>query len=634
MIEVSLNGVQKYYGANQVLTDITFQILKGDRAGIVGRNGTGKTTVFKIISDIEKCDRGTFSIRKGATIGFLEQIPNYPNEFKVIDVLNMAFQNELSIQSSIRKLEEKMSSAKGEELDSIMKKYGELQDSFEHQGGYDIEEKLSKVCNGLGINERFKNMYFKDLSGGEKTSVLLGKVLLEEPDILLLDEPTNHLDMDSIEWLESFLLEYKGTVIIISHDRYFLDKVVNKVIEIEGGKVSTYGGNYSAYMAEKQKIYLDELKRYENQQKKIKSMEESIKRLKDWANRGDNAKLYKKAFSMEKRIEKMEKVDKPILDNKKMKLDLTAQGRSGDDVISIEGLYKKIDEKVLFEDLSFYLKYEEKVALIGRNGSGKSTLIKTILGENPLDKGKIKVGSNVKIGYLQQEVYFNNEEKTILEAFRENYVCTEGEARGLLARFLFYSEDVFKKVKNLSGGERSRLRLCQLMYEDINTLILDEPTNHLDIIGREMLEEALLEFQGTIIFISHDRYFINKLANKVVELCNKNLITYLGNYDYYRDKKIIEKQVNLLDSQNKEKDKILTNRSKEGIRNVTDKTNEKRIKAIENEISRYENLISEKEEEIKLNETDFNKLNDLYNEKSSLENNLNHLLEEWICLKE
>ena len=634
MIEVSLNGVQKYYGANQVLTDITFQILKGDRAGIVGRNGTGKTTVFKIISDIEKCDRGTFSIRKGATIGFLEQIPNYPNEFKVIDVLNMAFQNELSIQSSIRKLEEKMSSAKGEELDSIMKKYGELQDSFEHQGGYDIEEKLSKVCNGLGINERFKNMYFKDLSGGEKISVLLGKILLEEPDVLLLDEPTNHLDMDSIEWLESFLLEYKGTVIIISHDRYFLDKVVNKVIEIEGGKVSTYGGNYSAYMAEKQNIYLDELKRYENQQKKIKSMEESIKRLKDWANRGDNAKLYKKAFSMEKRIEKMEKVDKPILDNKKMKLDLTTQGRSGDDVISIEGLYKRIDEKVLFEDLSFYLKYEEKVALIGRNGSGKSTLIKTILGENPLDKGKIKVGSNVKIGYLQQEVYFNNEEKTILEAFRENYVCTEGEARGLLARFLFYSEDVFKKVKNLSGGERSRLRLCQLMYEDINTLILDEPTNHLDIIGREMLEEALLEFQGTIIFISHDRYFINKLANKVVELCNKNLITYLGNYDYYRDKKIIEKQVNLLDSQNKEKDKILTNRSKEGIRNVTDKTNEKRIKAIENEISRYENLISEKEEEIKLNETDFNKLNDLYNEKSSLENNLNHLLEEWICLKE
>jgi len=336
MIEVSLNGVQKYYGANQVLNDITFQILKGDRAGIVGRNGTGKTTVFKIISDIEKCDRGTFSIRKDAKVGCLEQIPNYPSEYKVIDVLNIAFQNELNIQSSIRKLEEKMSSVKGQELNAIMKKYGELQDSFERQGGYDIEEKLSKVCNGLGIDEGFKNMYFKDLSGGEKTSVLLGKVLLEEPDILLLDEPTNHLDMDSIEWLESFLLEYKGTVIIISHDRYFLDRVTNKIIEIEGGKSSTYLGNYSAYMEEKQTIYLEELKRYENQQKKIKSMEESIKRLKDWANRGDNAKIYKKAFSMEKRIEKMDKVDRPILNNNKMKLDLTSQGRSGQDVLGCQ----------------------------------------------------------------------------------------------------------------------------------------------------------------------------------------------------------------------------------------------------------------------------------------------------------
>jgi len=526
-----------------------------------------------------------------------------------------------------------MSSVKGQELNAIMKKYGELQDSFERQGGYDIEEKLSKVCNGLGIDEGFKNMYFKDLSGGEKTSVLLGKVLLEEPDILLLDEPTNHLDMDSIEWLESFLLEYKGTVIIISHDRYFLDRVTNKIIEIEGGKSSTYLGNYSAYMEEKQTIYLEELKRYENQQKKIKSMEESIKRLKDWANRGDNAKIYKKAFSMEKRIEKMDKVDRPILNNNKMKLDLTSQGRSGQDVIAIEGLYKKIDEKVLFEDLSFHLNYEENVALIGANGSGKSTLIKTILGESSLDKGKITVGSNVKIGYLQQEVYFNDEEKTIIEAFKEKHVCTEGEARGILARFLFYSEDVFKKVKNLSGGERSRLRLCQLMHEDINTLILDEPTNHLDIMGREMLEEALLDFQGTMIFISHDRYFINRLANKVLELSNKSLIIYLGDYDYYKEKKLIKKQDDLLNSKTKEKDKKLANSYKRSTKSVAEKSNEKRLKTIEEEINRYENLIAEKEEEINLNATYFSKLNDLYNEKSSFENHLNHLLDEWICLK-
>ncbi|MBU5675320.1 ABC-F type ribosomal protection protein [Alkaliphilus sp. MSJ-5] len=638
MIEVSLSGVEKYYGVNQVLKDITFQVLQGDRAGIVGRNGTGKTTLFRIISGVEKCDRGVLSIRKGSQIGWLEQISNYPLEFKVIDVLNMAFHKELSIQSAIRELEEKMCFAKDQELDAIMKKYGELQDSFESQGGYNIEEKLSKVCDGLRIDEKFLNMSFKDLSGGEKTAVLLGKILLEEPDILLLDEPTNHLDMDSIEWLESFLLEYKGTVIIISHDRYFLDKVTNKVIEIEGGKANTYLGNYSAYVAEKEKIYLEELKRYENQQKKIKSMEESIKRLKDWANRGDNEKIFKRAFNMEKRLEKMDKVDRPILDNDKMKLDLSIQERSGQDVILVEGLHKKIGEKVLFNDLSFSLKCGEKVALVGKNGSGKSTFIKTVLGENSLDKGKIKIGANVKISYLQQEIYFNNEENTVLETFREEYLCTEGEARNILAKFLFYGEDVFKRVKNLSGGERSRLRLCQLMYKDMNTLILDEPTNHLDIMGREMLEETLLQFDGTMIFISHDRYFINRLANKVVELSNKKLVSYLGNYDYYREKKLSKNKNEESKGQNKKSDKKSDKKSannlKRNPKNMAEKSNTKKLKEIEEQINRYEVLIADKEAEINLNATDFNKLKDLYNDKNNLENHLNQLLDEWIILNE
>ena len=634
MIEVSLSGVEKYYGVNRVLKDITFQVLQGDRAGIVGRNGTGKTTLFRIISGVEKCDRGVLSIRKGSQIGWLEQISNYPLEFKVIDVLNMAFHKELSIQSAIRELEEKMCFAKDQELDAIMKKYGELQDSFESQGGYNIEEKLSKVCDGLRIDEKFLNMSFKDLSGGEKTAVLLGKILLEEPDILLLDEPTNHLDMDSIEWLESFLLEYKGTVIIISHDRYFLDKVTNKVIEIEGGKANTYLGNYSAYVAEKEKIYLEELKRYENQQKKIKSMEESIKRLKDWANRGDNEKIFKRAFNMEKRLEKMDKVDRPILDNDKMKLDLSIQERSGQDVILVEGLHKKIGEKVLFNDLSFSLKCGEKVALVGKNGSGKSTFIKTVLGENSLDKGKIKIGANVKISYLQQEIYFNNEENTVLETFREEYLCTEGEARNILAKFLFYGEDVFKRVKNLSGGERSRLRLCQLMYKDMNTLILDEPTNHLDIMGREMLEETLLQFDGTMIFISHDRYFINRLANKVVEFSNKKLVSYLGNYDYYREKKLSKNKNEESKRENKKSDKKSANNLKRNPKNMAEKSNTKKLKEIEEEINRYEVLIADKEAEINLNATDFNKLKDLYNEKNNLENRLNQLLDEWIILNE
>lgn len=634
MTEVALSGVEKYYGANQVLKNITFQVSQGERAGIVGRNGTGKTTLFRIISGVEKCDRGVLSIRKGSQIGWLEQISNYPLEFKVIDVLNMAFHKELSIQSAIRELEEKMCFAKDQELDAIMKKYGELQDSFESQGGYNIEEKLSKICEGLRIDEKFLNMSFKDLSGGEKTTVLLGKILLEEPDILLLDEPTNHLDMDSIEWLESFLLEYKGTVVIISHDRYFLDKVVNKVIEIEGGKANTYPGNYSTYMAEKEKIYLEELKRYDNQQKKIKSMEESIKRLKDWANRGDNEKFFKRAFNMEKRLEKMDKVDRPILDNDKMKLDLSIQERSGQDVILVEGLHKKIGEKVLFNDLSLSLKYGEKVGLVGKNGSGKSTFIKTVLGEISLDKGKIKIGANVKMGYLQQDICFNNEENTVLETFREEYVCTEGEARNILAKFLFYNEDVFKRVKNLSGGERSRLRLCQLMYKDMNTLILDEPTNHLDIMGREMLEETLLQFEGTIIFISHDRYFINRLANKVVELSNKKLDSYLGNYDYYREKKLYKKKNEESKEENKKKDNKSPNNLKRNPKNIVERSNAKKLKEIEEEINQYEALIADKEAEINLNATDFNKLNNLYNEKNNLENYLNQLLDEWIILNE
>lgn len=438
MIEISLNNVEKYYGASQVLKDITFQVLKGEKVGIVGRNGTGKTTLFKVIAGIENYDKGLITLSKGSQIGYLEQIPNYPDEYRVIDVLKRAFQNEFKIQSMMQELELKMSNIEGRELDFTIKRYGELQNLFESKGGYEIEEKLSKICNGLSFNEKFLNRKFKDLSGGEKTTVLLGKILLEEPDILLLDEPTNHLDMDSMTWLESFLLEYKGTVIIISHDRYFLDSVVNKIIEIENGRADAFIGNYSSYVGEKEKLYLEELKRYENQQKKIKSMEDSIKRLRDWANRGDNEKMFKRAFSMEKRLEKMEKVDKPNMDKDIMKLDFSLESRSGQEVILIEGLYKKIGNKVLFNDLNYSLRYGDRVAMIGQNGSGKTTLIKIILGEIFADKGEVKIGANVKIGYLQQNIYFDNEERTILDTFREEYICSKGEARNILSKFLFY----------------------------------------------------------------------------------------------------------------------------------------------------------------------------------------------------
>ncbi|MBS4536370.1 ABC-F type ribosomal protection protein [Clostridium sp. D2Q-14] len=634
MLEVSLSGVEKYYGANRVLKGITFQVLRGEKVGIVGRNGTGKTTLFKIIAGIENCDEGSISISKGSQIGCLEQIPNYPKGYRVIDVLNMAFHYELNIQSILRELEEKMSYTKGEELNSMIQRYGELQNIFESKGGYKIEEKLSRLCDGLGLDKKFLNMKFKDLSGGEKTTVLLGKILLEEPDILLLDEPTNHLDMESIEWLESFLLEYRGTVIIISHDRYFLDKVINKVIEIERGKANTYMGNYSYYVEEKEKLYLEELKRYEDQQKKIKSMEESIKRLKDWADRGGNEKFFRRAFSMEKRLEKMDKIDRPIVDNDNMKLNFSVQERSGQDVILADGLYKKVGKKVLFNDLNFSLKYSERVALVGKNGSGKTTLIKIILGEAFSDKGEVKIGSKVKIGYLQQNIYFNNEESTVLDIFREEYICTEGDARNILSKFLFYGEDVFKKVKNLSGGERARLRICQLMYKDVNTLILDEPTNHLDIMSREMLEETLLQFQGTIMFISHDRYFINRLANKVLELSNRKLISYLGNYDYYREKKLSQKKSERADKKTSYNHNKADNNLKNGRKNVVDKSKARKIKEIEDEIEKYENLIANKEIEININTTNFSKLNSLYKEKIELEDRLDKILEQWIMLNE
>ncbi|MBC8587576.1 ribosomal protection-like ABC-F family protein [Paratissierella segnis] len=631
MIELSLNNVEKYYGANQALKDLTFQVSKGVRVGIVGRNGTGKTTIFKVITGIENYDNGIISIRKGSSIGYLEQIPDYPSEYRAKDVLNEAFRDLLELQSTLRELEVKMSTVEGGELNYTIKKYGDLRDIFETKGGYEIEEKMSKVCNGLGFNQDFLNMEFNDLSGGEKTTVILGKILLEGPDILLLDEPTNHLDMSSMSWLESYLTEYNGTVLIISHDRYFLDSVVNKIVEIENGTAKSYAGNYSSYVEEKDKVYLEELKRYENQQKKIRSMEESIKRLKDWADRGDNENMFRRAFSMEKRLEKMEKVDKPVLDTRNIKLNFSIQDRSGKDVIGVKGLQMKLEGKTLFNNLNFSLKYGERVAILGKNGSGKTTLLKTILGEISADEGEVKIGVNVKIGYLQQNIHFNNEDDTVLDIFREGYICSETEARNILSRFLFYSEDIFKRGKNLSGGERARLRLCQLMYKDVNTLILDEPTNHLDIMSREMLEETLNKFQGSIIFVSHDRYFINKIADRIDELSNGTLKSYYGDYDYYKEKRL---NYNNVEEPHKKSKEYTNKKVEDSKKTIKDTPNAKRIKEIEDDIKKQETLLKEKEIELDLYSTDYIKLNDLYKEKVDLKDKLDKLLDEWIRLNE
>lgn len=633
MIEISLKSIEKYYGANKVLEDISFEVQSGEIVGLLGRNGTGKTTIFKMISRLENYNSGALSIRKNATIGYLDQIPEYPSSYRAIDVLNEAFKNVIDIKESLRSMEEKMSSLQGEDLDKIMKRYGELQIEYENKGGYEVEEKLSKVCSGLKINEVFKERLFCTLSGGEKTTVMLGKILLQNPSILLLDEPTNHLDIDSVEWLEEFLRDYNGTVLIISHDRYFLDAVVKKIVEIEDGKASIYLGNYSHYVEEKERRIMQQVELYKSQQKKIKAMEESIKRFKDWGNRGDNEKMFKKAANMQKRIDKMDKIDRPIVEKTNIKLDFSTETRSGKDVILVKGLKKAFDDKVILENLNFHVIYSHKVAILGKNGCGKSTLIKIVLNKINEYEGEVKIGSGTKIGYLQQEIEFSHNENTILESFMDEYPVSEGEARGILARFLFYADDVFKKVKNLSGGEKVRLKLCQLMHSDTNLLVLDEPTNHLDIDSREMLEKALGQFNGTIIFISHDRYFINKIANRIAEIKNKKLISYIGNYDYYKEKRLNGESDTEENTKSKNLKKEKTLKQKPKIVNSDRENKNKRIKELEIEIQELENQIQSLDKEASKYNYDYERLEEVYNEKNKLKKRYDELMEEWIDIE-
>lgn len=654
MIEIGIRNLSKYYGANKVIENITFEVKTGERIGLIGQNGSGKTTLFKIIAGLEEYNGGELTLRKGATIGFLEQIPLYPEGYEVIDVLKIPFEDVYKIKRDMEKLESKMSNMKGKELDIIMNKYGRLQQDFENMGGYDIEEKINRVSKGLHFDASFLNKKFSLLSGGEKTIVMLGKQLLENPDILLLDEPTNHLDFEAIDWLENFLNEYSGTVMIISHDRYFLDKVVTKIIEISDGKSELYLGNYSYYIDEKERRVLERLEEYKRQTKKIKSMEDAIRRFRDWGTRSDDPRFFRKAENMRKRIERMNKVEKPSLYNEKIGLTFNRSERSGKDVITVSKASKSFKNRTLIKEVDFYLKYLNRVAIIGKNGCGKSTFLKMILNRymdisvginNPmleyiedfsnykLDEGTINIGANVRIGYLDQNVIFKNEDYTVLECLREIVPMSEGQARAILAKFLFYDEDVFKKVSMLSGGERSRLRLCQLMQKNINLLILDEPTNHLDIISREVLEQALIEFEGTILFVSHDRYFINKIADEIVELRDKKFINYKGNYDYYVEK-IKEEKLKLEEDTNKKK-LAKTEKSKGNLAIDKAKEEKKRLKKkqmIEEKISALEDRM--KNLEIKLLEysSDYNKLMEIYSQKEELQNEIDRLLEQWVEL--
>ncbi|MEN0587373.1 ribosomal protection-like ABC-F family protein [Kurthia gibsonii] len=529
---IKAEKITKNFGGHPLFQELTVDIHAGEHVAIVGNNGCGKTTLLKIMAEEEAVDTGRIIKAKGSRVGFLHQIPNYP-DMTVYDVMYEAFDKLNHIQKNMKQLEQQM--ATSDDLESLLKKYGTLQEQFEANDGYILDSKISYVSTGLGIAHLVEEN-FEQLSGGEKTKVTLCKILLQEPDILLLDEPTNHLDLHAIEWLEKYLQQFKGTVIVVSHDRQFMNHVVTKVIEIEDGQAWVSHGNYDAFLQAKEDKYAREFSQYQEQQKKIKKIRDAIRRLRQWANEASppNPDLYRKAKVMERMLERMEKVKKPRV-QKKMKLQLTASERSGKEVAQFYDVAKSYD-RLLFKEVTFDVYWQDTLAIIGENGAGKSTLLKMLLGEEQPDEGIVELGSSVKIGYLAQHLIEADPEARLIDVFRSELMMTEPEARHILAQFLFYGADVFKQFKNMSGGERMRLKLAQLMQQEINLLILDEPTNHLDIESREVLEENLEQFEGTIIAISHDRYFLQKLFDRIVWIEKQRAIVHEGDYAFAKEK--------------------------------------------------------------------------------------------------
>lgn len=541
MIEIELNKIKKNYGLKNILDGFSLELKTGERVALIGQNGSGKSTILKIIAKQERVDSGTINIRNGAKIGILNQI--YENEKEDISVekfLYKSFEEILKVEKKLNKLETQMSTeVDADKLEKIINEYGRMQERFSLMGGYEIQERFNKICSRFYINKELLKQSYNLLSGGEKTRVNLAKLLLTQPEILLLDEPTNHLDIHSLEFLEELILKYKGTVLIVSHDRYFLDKVINKTVLLENGKENIYYGNYSYFLKEDERRTLAQFENYKNQQKQIEKMKESILTLRKFGDLAGNEMFFKRAKNIEKRLEKMEIIDRVDLNKKSLDLKFNIKKRSGNDVLKLENVEKKFDQKVIFKDANLTLNYGEKVALIGKNGSGKSTLIKMILGQDTNFQGELKLGTSIKIGYISQNIIFEDNEKTVLDYFLEGNNLSETEARSKLAKYGFRQENAFKRIGKLSGGEKVRIILMKLIQRDINFLILDEPTNHIDIDTREILEEALKEYKGTALFVSHDRFFINAIANRVLNIEDYKIKSYYGNYDDFTMKNII-----------------------------------------------------------------------------------------------
>ena len=531
---LSCQGISKSFGEKVILEDASFHIEEREKAALIGNNGAGKTTLLRIIMNELHADAGQVVLAKDKRIGYLAQYQDVQGHLSVYEELLSTKQYIIDMEDRLRAMEVQMKNASGEELDRLMNSYTRLTHEFELENGYAYKSELMGVLNGLGFTEEDFSKQVATLSGGQKTRVALGKLLISKPDILLLDEPTNHLDMESIAWLETYLLNYPGAVFIVSHDRYFLDKVVTKVIEIDAGQVRMYNGNYSAYAEKKAQLRDAQYKAYLNQQREIKHQEAVIVKLKSF----NREKSIKRAESREKMLNKIQRIDKPLEVQSQMRLSLEPRVVSGNDVLTVKELSKSFPQQKLFSDISFQIKRGERVALIGNNGTGKTTMLKILNGLLEADAGSFSLGAKVQIGYYDQEHHVLHAEKTIFEEISDTYpTLTETQIRNMLAAFLFTGDDVFKVISSLSGGERGRVSLAKLMLSEANFLILDEPTNHLDIASKEILEEALNSYTGTVLYVSHDRYFINQTATRILDLTNQAIVNYIGDYDYYLEKK-------------------------------------------------------------------------------------------------
>lgn len=539
MVILKANNIKKTFGAELVFENVNFDLKEGEIVGLLGRNGTGKSTLLKILKGLDTPDSGNVQFFKKLNIGYLEQMPEYPN-MTVKEVLTIPFEKTISIEKEMRKIEQLFAANPDEKtLNTLLDKYGKLQELFDKNNGYEIASKIDKIKNGLIISDELFNSVFDKCSGGEKTRVLIAKMLLEEPEVLLLDEPTNNLDIKTLEWLEDYMKQYKGSIIIVSHDRYFLDNVINRVIELDTDGIEEYDGNYSKYVHDKEQRFLERYKAYEDNQYITHRMEMQVRRLKSM-----NSQILRGvANKIENRLNKMEKIDKPILEKKSMKMNSFDGSRSGAVLLEAVALKKTFDSKELFSNVDLTIEKGNRIGVIGENGTGKTTLLNILLGIEQADDGIIEVSTTTKIGYLTQNPSFENEDLTVLETFMRNVDgVSQGDARNKLAAMLFTGDDVYKKIRVLSGGEKVRLKLSILMNQNLNLLILDEPTNHLDLNSREVLEENLCNYSGTLLFVSHDRYFLEKMSNKIWNLEDKTVNVIDCGYDEYIEQKKRDQQ--------------------------------------------------------------------------------------------